>query len=107
MGTSRSSPGAPGGVPLVPPWVPPALPPEPSDNDPGAAPPDPAAPAPPRSLPLASVPLAAPGRFGPARTSLGRFAGSGARRDMQRGLGHYVHKGLGGSQIAARRAGSV
>jgi hypothetical protein len=26
---------------------------------------------------------------------------------MQRGLGHYVHKGMGGSQVAARRLGSV
>jgi hypothetical protein len=106
MGTSRSSPGAPGGVPLVPPWVPPALSAEPSGDDPGAAPPDATA-SPPSPPPFGPVPLAPPGRFGPARTSLGRFASSGAIRDMQRGLGHYIHKGLGGSQIAARRAGSV
>lgn len=53
------------------------------------------------------MPLAPAGRFGPARASLGRFAGSGTRGQMQRGLGHYVHKGYGGSQRAAQRLGSV
>jgi hypothetical protein len=53
------------------------------------------------------MPLAPAGRFGPARTSLGRFAGTGTRREMQRGLGHYVSKGLGGSRRAAQRLGSV
>lgn len=108
MGTSRSSPGAPGNVPLVPPWVPPPIPP----TDEKAAPPDPAAqqqnlPQQPSAPTSDSMPLAPAGRFGPARASLGRFAGSGTRREMQRGLGHYVHKGLGGSQRAAQRLGSV
>jgi hypothetical protein len=106
MGTSRSSPGAPPNVPLVPPWVPPHIPP--TDKD--AAPPDPAAPQqtpPPSASPPAPMPLAPAGRFGPARASLGRFAGSGTRREMQRGLGHYIHKGLGGSQRGAQRLGSV
>lgn len=105
MGTSRSSPGAPPGVPMVPPWTPPALPPEPTDRK--AEPPssDPAAPVSAPTLP--SSPIAPAGRFGGARGNLGRFAKSGARKDLQRGLGHYVHKGLGGSQTATRRAGSV
>lgn len=104
MGTSRSSPGAPGGVPMVPPWVPPAVPPA----GPEAGPPDPAAPPqPPPAVPASAIPIAPAGRFGPARASLGRFAGSGAPREMQRGLGHYVHKGMGGSRLAARRLGSV
>jgi len=104
MGTSRSSPGAPPGVPMVPPWVPPAVPPD----SPAPAPPDPAAPPQPApAAPAPAVPMAPAGRFGPARTSLGRFAGSGSRSDMQRGLGHYVHKGMGGSRMAARRLGSA
>ena len=104
MGTSRSSPGAPSGVPMVPSWVPPAVPPA---GQP-VGPPDPADPQQPSSAsPAPPIPVAPAGRFGPARASLGRFAGSGSRREMQRGLGHYVHKGMGGSQVGARRLGSV
>jgi hypothetical protein len=108
MGTSRSSPGAPPGVPMVPPWTPPPLPPEPTDQKAELPSSDPAAPDKPVSAPAPlSSPIAPAGRFGGARTNLGRFAKSGARKDLQRGLGHYVHKGLGGSQTATRRAGSV
>ena len=106
MGTSASSKGPGGGVPLVPPWVPP-LP-----GAPGAAPtPTQAAPGTPSSpvtapvtAPLTSPsPLAPPRRFGGARASLGRFARSGNHDDLKSGLGHYVRTGYGGGQQAARR----
>jgi hypothetical protein len=91
MGTSKSSSGAPSGVPLVPPWVP--DPPLPSDPDYDQSPP-----------PLQiSSPIAPSGRFSNARRSLGRFTESGSMRDMKRGLKHYVRTGLGGSSIATRR----
>lgn len=93
---------------MVPPWVPDPLPPAGPDDagddgqtaspEEGAAPqPQPAPPQPQR------IPLAPAGRFGPARTSLGRFAESGSSGDLRRGLGHYVRKGLGGSSTGASR----
>jgi hypothetical protein len=103
VGTSHSSTGPPSNVPLVPPWVPDPVPPNgPEDNEddrdqPTLAPQPASAPS----------PLAPPGRFGPARTSLGRFASSGSGDDMRRGLGHYVGKGLGGSGAASRRLGGT
>lgn len=107
MGTSQSSPGAPGGVPMVPPWVPDPLPSAtpPDSGEPDAAPDGQAVAVPPvPAMPLSpSIPIAPAGRFGPARTSLGQFAGSGATGDMRRGIGHYVRKGLGGSNTATRR----
>ena len=100
-------------MPLVPPWVP-ELPLMPDGidgnkqneqdgeggNDQGQA-------AVPVAVPLPSAPpiTALPGRFKPARTSLGRFARSGSANDMRRGLGHYVRKGLGGGSSATRRFG--
>ncbi|MGH9428405.1 MAG: Qat anti-phage system associated protein QatB, partial [Terriglobia bacterium] len=53
------------------------------------------------------VPIAPPGRFGSARTSLGQYARSGSQRDMRKGLGHYIRKGLGGSKTATRRLGGT
>lgn len=96
MGTSKSSSGPGKGVPLVPPWVP-ELPPilpldggEPDENgqQPEEGPPEQTAPA---------------GRFGAARRALGEFAANGDRAALQRGLGHYVRKGLGGAPTATRR----
>lgn len=91
MGTSKSSTGPGSGVLLVPPWVPgaelPTAPPAGGDDGNGD--------------------LAPAGRFGPARTSLGRFARSGSSEDMRRGLGHYVRKGYGGAAAAARRMGGA
>lgn len=118
MGTQQSSSGPGPGVPLVPPWADaPVRPPDgalgaPLPGSPDRPPPPPAPPTPTPALPLprpgngpAPTPtdLAPAGRFGPARTSLGRFARSGRGDDLRRAVGHYVNKGLGGSRSAARR----
>jgi len=92
MGTSQSSNGPGPGVPLVPPWVPPPPPPIPDSPAP--------------ALPIAgpeSPPLAIPGRFGSARTSLGKFAKFGEGASLRRGVSDYVAKGYGGRSTAARR----
>ncbi|MHB9024020.1 MAG: Qat anti-phage system associated protein QatB [Armatimonadota bacterium] len=94
MGTSQSSPGAPGGVPLIPPWVPAP------DNDGPDQPPLPL----PLPAPMPTpTPLAPNRRFTGARRSLGSFAQSGSERDLKRSLKHYVQKGLGGTRTATRR----
>ncbi|MBL1137295.1 MAG: hypothetical protein HND46_18450 [Chloroflexi bacterium] len=92
MGTSQASRGPSSGVPMVPPWVPDPILPD-GQN----------APNPPQQLPL----IAPSGRFGPSRSSLGRYAQSGSSDDMRRGLGHYVGRGLGGASTAARRFGGT
>jgi hypothetical protein len=109
MGTSKSSKGAPSGVPMVPPWVPEPVPPIPPilpvPDAPEDGPPD--LPAPPtpetpqQSQPL--NPIAPAGRFGTARSSFGSFARTGSSSDMTKGLGRYVSKGWGGGKTAARR----
>lgn len=109
MGTSKSSPGSPGGVPMVPPWTP--DPPPPPDGSPDEGPdrnpdsqPDLAS-SPPTSPTSPSLPgpIAPSGRFGSSRTSLGRFARSGSSSDMRKGIGRCVSKGWGGSKTATRR----
>ncbi|MDX8508619.1 Qat anti-phage system associated protein QatB [Mesorhizobium captivum] len=102
MGTSTSSRGPGKDVPLVPEWVP-STPGQPAPAAPPAQQPQPLQPPP---LP-APVPAAPPRRFQQARTSLGRFARSGSRDDLRRGLGHYSRSGLGGSSTAARRMGGT
>src|SRR5437870_9526365 len=108
MGTSASSSGAPSGVPMVPPWVPDVVPADGqdtgSDDAPDLPPPN-TTPAP--AVPPPPVPIAPPGRFGPSRISLGRYARSGSSAEMRRGLGHYVSKGLGGGGTATRRFGGT
>lgn len=113
MGTSKSSKGAPSGKPIVPPWTPePQLPPDTQpppdaplpDDAPDGNEPNVETASPQQSIPLKS-PLAPASRFGAARTSLGRFAGSGRSSDLRRGVGHYVSTGLGGASTAARRMG--
>lgn len=111
MGTSQPSKGPGPNVPLVPPWVPPLppdVPPAPpgEDDEDGPVPPvEPGEPVP----PVEAVPPVAPrGRFGGARRALGDFAQNGNRAALERGLGHYVRKGLGGSPAGTRRmAGSA
>lgn len=119
MGTSQSSKGPSGGVPMVPPWVPDAAPGAPSDqgapadaapaspNDPAAQPTAPPALAPPAPASPAPVPMAPAGRFAGARRSLGSFARSGDSGEMRRGMGHYVRSGYGGGGTAARRFGGT
>src|SRR5437773_2350230 len=109
MGTSASSKGPAGGVPMVPPWVPDPVPP----NPPPDAPPGPAGDgsndnqqgpdyAAPQQAPLSRPPtprlspIAPAARFNGARRSLGDFARSGDSDDMRRGLRHYVRSGYGG-----------
>lgn len=124
MGTSQSSKGPSGGVPMVPPWVPDAVPPAAPPADDSAAPPagsqnnqpdatPPASAAAPAStnaapIPASAVPPIAPAaRFRGARRSLGSFARSGDAGEMRRGLGHYVRGGYGGAGTAARRFGGT
>jgi hypothetical protein len=109
MGTSGSSKGSPGNVPMVPPWVPPVPPPAPGNASPPGTPsqPDQAA-QPPASAPTpAAVPIASARRFVSARRSAGSFAKSGSARDLKRAMGHYVQKGYGGAHTAARRFGGT
>lgn len=98
---------------MVPPWVPDVN--APAGAGDGPATPAPAAPDAPQVEP-AAAPAADPtkvaadsvspsGRFGPARTSLGKFARGGDSTSMRRGLGGYVRKGYGGSGTATKRFG--
>ena len=116
MGTSQSSGGPGGGVPMVPSWTPdpPAANPPagapPSDGDAGApGDPDGGVPPAPAEIPQAPrvVPVAPPARFAGTRRSIGDFARAGDERDMRRGLGHYVRTGYGGSRIATQRFGGT
>lgn len=121
MGTSASSKGPGGGVPMVPPWVPPVPTPSPNpqqDGD-GASPPDdgsgedgqsPSAPnqsVPQQPAQTQPSPIAPAARFGGARLNLGKFGRSGDRRNMQRGLRDYVRKGYGGKTTAVSRFGGT
>ena len=111
MGTSQSSKGPTGGVPMVPPWVPDAVPAD-SPADQGNAPQEAAEPTPanpPQHQPSApSVPAIAPaGRFAGARRNLGSFARTGDTGEMRRGVGQYVRSGYGGAGTASGRFGGT
>lgn len=93
MGTSRSGTGPGSHVPLVPPWVP-DLPVSPDDSQPD-------------SEEDGRSRLPEKGRFGPTRRAMGSFARSGTVSDLQRGLGHYVRRGYGGSRTATQRMGGT
>ena len=105
MGTSRSSTGPGPGVPLVPPWVPDIPTPleEGIEENPIADQWD----DPETAVPIPQAILSPTARFGPARRRIGRFATEGGRSDMQRGLGHYVRRGYGGSGTATQRMGGT
>lgn len=123
MGTSASSKGPGGGVPMVPPWVPDPMPPNPPPDGDDAVPsddggqddqqtPDQNQPAPQQTPPAVPValplsPMAPAARFGGARRSLGKFASNADSRDMRRGLRHYVRSGYGGRGTAVRRFGGT
>jgi hypothetical protein len=128
MGTSASSNGPGGGVPLVPPWVPPVppiplMPPVPPISPPpggqGAGPGNsdgqngqaPASPNPQQTAQTQPSPMAPAGRFQGARLNFGKFAGGGGGgaggRHMRRGLRDYVRKGYGGRQTAVKRFGGT
>jgi hypothetical protein len=121
MGTSASSKGPGGGVPLVPPWVPPLppMPPPPpvpqqdgheaegGNGQNASAPPSPS-PQQPTQIQLS--PMAPTGRFRGTRLNFGKFSsggGGGSGRHMQRGLRDYIRKGYGGRQNAVRRFGGT
>ncbi len=91
MGTSGSSDGPGPNVPMVPPWVPP-LP---------TAPTAPVNPTPPAVL------LAPPGRFQSTRLNLGKFASSGDKDSLTRGVGNYFKSGYGGGGTASGRFGGT
>lgn len=101
MGTSQSSKGAPPNVPLVPPWA--AGNDNPSnspDDDNGNNSPSPN----PSEKNNGNNSETAPsGRFRGARTNLNKFASDGGRTYLQRGIGHYVKTGYGGSKTATAR----
>jgi len=116
MGTSASSKGPGGGVPMVPPWVPDPVPPnQPPPEENAAGPADgegqngqqnPAQNQPGPAVPHPS-PIAPAARFGGARRSLGSFASGGDSGDLRRGLRHYVRSGYGGGGTAVRRFGGT
>jgi len=111
MGTSQSSKGPLGGVPMVPPWVPefpdptPPTPPptDVSDDDVTTASPSVA----PASIPAQPSPIATSGRFAGASRNLRKFAGDGDKRAMRRGVGQYFKSGYGGGATAVRRFGGT
>lgn len=112
MGTSQSSGGPGGGVPMVPPWTPAPPPggPDPQPDGDGANPDAPEAP--PEAAPAAApapqpAPLAPPGRFLGVRRNIGEFARTGDQRALQRSLGQYARTGYGGSGTATRRMGGT
>ncbi|MFO1459470.1 MAG: Qat anti-phage system associated protein QatB [Verrucomicrobiota bacterium] len=119
MGTSASSKGPGSGIPLIPPWVTPVetLPnpieedPSPSTNK-GPVPTDVEnRPAEEDSEPTPTNQPevdrnAQPRRFAATRRSLGQFATSGNRGDLQRALGHYARSGLGGASSGGARFGN-
>lgn len=103
MGTSKPSSGPGSNVPLVPPWVPPLPPAEqPPDESSEDLADDEG-----QLDDLTERPLAPKGRFSPARRALGEFAAETStderRGALERGLGHYVRKGLGGAPTGTRR----
>lgn len=97
MGTSISSSGPGGGVPLVPPWA---------DSPPADAPQGDSPAAPDGETP--KVPAEAPERrFQPARRQLRDFARNGGPASLRRAVGHYVGRGYGGGAYATRRMGGT
>lgn len=114
MGTSQSSAGPKGGIPMVPPWTPaPPAGDAPNDAPPtndDAAPPGQGAPPDPNTrpeTPQQQAPLAPPARFQGTRTCAGEFARTGDGRALRRSLHHYVRSGYGGSGTTTARFGGT
>lgn len=99
MGTSQSSKGPGGGVPMVPPWTPPP----PGDEAPDVESEDEKT----SEESISPSPLAPPARFLGCRKALGDFARSGDSHYLRRSFGHYVRTGYGGSTTATRRFGAT
>src|ERR1051325_7002309 len=98
MGTQRSSEGPKSGVPLVPSWV---LPVDVAPEQPQQG--EPAKQAKPEKPPATQGQMSQPHRFTGARRNLGKFAESGSRDSLAKGLGHYVRSGLGGAAMGGQR----
>lgn len=103
MGTSTSSSGPKGGVPLDPPWLDQLGDAQPSVGTPadgdlaeGDAQPRPQA----TDRPAGIAPAR---RFANARRELGVFARTGSREALGRAIGNYSRTGMGGARNAASR----
>lgn len=81
---------------MVPPWVPDAPTDDAANQDQDQPPSD-----------QGQGPIAPVGRFFGTRLNLGRFASSGNRDDLRRGVGHYIKTGYGGSGTATKRFGGT
>ena len=108
MGTSVSSSGPSSGVRLVPPWVgDPDTDSEPISNDAASLTSDPETSQTTEENEDVSQenvsPLAPPYRFNGTNLNLNRFARTGSRDSMRKGIREYVQKGLGGSHWASQR----
>lgn len=99
MGTSQSSSGPGGGVPLVPPWADDIGEPAAGGGDEAQEPAEPGG-----QEPILLAPRA---RFRDSRRALGEFARSGGGRGLQRALAHYVRTGYGGTSTMTRRMGGT
>jgi hypothetical protein len=98
MGTSQSSKGPKGKVPLVPPWAEDInikTPTQPDGRDSGDNGDGPSSPK--------DIPLAPAGRFRAARTNINNFAKHGDKEKLRKGIGHYIRTGYGGSKTATKR----
>lgn len=118
MGTSISSKGPGGNVPLVPPWVPQVQPlldiptnaiPEPQPDPQDSPPPNQDNTQLGQSIPILSPPIqmAPKRRFAGARNSLRLFAQTGDQQYLKNGLRHYTRTGLGGARNATLRMGGT
>lgn len=111
MGTSKSSSGPGGSVPLVPPWLDlpagPAPPVPPQGSNPPVNPPNPTpVPGQPFHTPTPQH-IALPKRFQSARRGLSDYARTGHQSHLKNGLGSYVGRGYRGSGNAASRMGQA
>lgn len=99
MGTSQSSSGPGGGVPLVPPWADDVGPSAADGGDEGQESNEPDG--------QEQILLAPRARFRDTRRALGEFTRSGDARGLRRALAHYVRTGYGGTTTMARRMGGT
>jgi hypothetical protein len=108
MGTSQSSKGPLGNVPMVPPWVD-DLPLDPEEAPPPQSSPDElpifADPSqdPAVAAPTTVSPVAPSRRFANARYNTGNFVRTGNQGSMRRGVAQYIRQGYGGVSTFNRR----
>jgi len=104
MGTSSSSSGPGGGVPFDPPWLSSVASEIGSPLEQISGEPDQIGQNPQQTEPAAQpVEMAPPRRFGNARRLLGEYASSGDRGTLQKALGSYSRRGMGGASKVASR----